>query len=89
MVLTEFRVLITWLACQLGIMSGKHAHVIMTASLYGGIINVKHINLRKKSFDSAITFIQLVDQAVRTREVPFEIQVGALGAGHSEAGLGL
>ncbi len=29
MVMTEFRVLATWLACQLGIMSGKHAHVIM------------------------------------------------------------
>ncbi|GIL92522.1 hypothetical protein Vretifemale_20040, partial [Volvox reticuliferus] len=77
MVLTEFRVLITWLACQLGIMSGKHAHVIMTASLYGGIINVKHINLRKKSFDSAIAIIGLVDAAIRTREVPFEIQAFA------------
>ncbi|GLI69231.1 hypothetical protein VaNZ11_013721 [Volvox africanus] len=77
MVLTEFRVLITWLACQLGIMSGKHAHVIMTASLYGGIINVKHINLRKKSFDSAIAIVGLVDSAIRTREVPFEIQAFA------------
>ncbi|GIL51750.1 hypothetical protein Vafri_7680 [Volvox africanus] len=77
MVLTEFRVLITWLACQLGIMSGKHAHVIMTASLYGGIINVKHINLRKKSFDSAIAIVGLVDTAIRTREVPFEIQAFA------------
>ena len=36
MVLTEFRVLVTWLSCQLGIMSGKHAHVIMTTALYGG-----------------------------------------------------
>ncbi|KXZ43170.1 hypothetical protein GPECTOR_99g805 [Gonium pectorale] len=74
MVLTEFRVLATWLGCQLGIMSGKHAHVIMTSSLYGGIVNVKHITLRKKSFDSAIKLIGLIEQAVRTREVPFDIQ---------------
>lgn len=47
MVLNELRVLMTWLCCQLGLMSGKHAHVIMTASLYDGIINVKHIQMRK------------------------------------------
>ncbi|GFR40490.1 hypothetical protein Agub_g1058 [Astrephomene gubernaculifera] len=74
MVLTEFRVLATWLACQVGIMSGKHAHVIMTSNLYGGIINVKHIGLRMKSFQAAIQLINLVEGAIRSREVPFDIK---------------
>eukprot|EP00198_Chlamydomonas_reinhardtii_P003824 XP_001693160.1 glycosyl transferase [Chlamydomonas reinhardtii] len=73
MVLTEFRVLVTWLSCQLGIMSGKHAHVIMTTALYGGIINVKHISLRKKAFDAAIKLVGLIEQAIRQRDVPFDI----------------
>ncbi|KAG2442264.1 hypothetical protein HXX76_002351 [Chlamydomonas incerta] len=73
MVLTEFRVLVTWLSCQLGIMSGKHAHVIMTTALYGGIINVKHISLRKKAFDAAIKLVGLIEEAIRKRDVPFDV----------------
>jgi len=48
MVLNELRVLCVWLGCNIGLLSGKHAHVISSAPFYLGHINVKHSLHRKK-----------------------------------------
>jgi 1,3-beta-glucan synthase len=48
MVLNELRMLCTWVGCQIGLLSGKHAHVITSAPFYGTNVNVKHALHRKK-----------------------------------------
>ncbi len=48
MVLNELRVLSVWLGCQIGLLSGKHAHVITSAPFFSSNINVKHALHRKK-----------------------------------------
>lgn len=48
MVLNELRVLCVWLGCQIGLLSGKHAHVITSAPFVATNINVKHALHRKK-----------------------------------------
>jgi len=48
MVLNELRVLCVWLGCNIGLLSGKHAHVISSAPFHPGHVNVKHSLHRKK-----------------------------------------
>jgi 1,3-beta-glucan synthase len=48
MVLNELRVLCVWLGCNVGLLSGKHAHVISSAPFFPGHVNVKHSLHRKK-----------------------------------------
>lgn len=48
MVLSELRVLCVWLGCQIGLLSGKHAHVITSAPFSAIHVNVKHALHRKR-----------------------------------------
>eukprot|EP00798_Chlamydomonas_sp_ICE-L_P008246 gene8246-1515_t len=74
MVLSELRVLLVWLGCQLGFMSGKHAHVILKCSLFSGTINVKHMSLRKQAFDALVTFMTQLEAMCKRKDVPYDVQ---------------
>ncbi|GLI62082.1 hypothetical protein VaNZ11_004642 [Volvox africanus] len=74
MVLNELRVLVVWLGCQVGLLSGKHAHVITSAPFVRGNINVKHALLRKKMLTHGLKLVDQLEQICERREVPFDMK---------------
>lgn len=57
MVLNELRMLCVWMGCQIGLLSGKHAHVITSTNFVASIVNVKHALHRKKFYSSGIKLV--------------------------------
>ena len=57
MVLNELRMLCVWMGCQIGLLSGKHAHVITSTPFVASIVNVKHALHRKKFYSSGIKLV--------------------------------
>lgn len=74
MVLNELRVLCVWLGCQVGLLSGKHAHVINSAPFTAGNINVKHSLLRKKFLTHGLKLVDQLEQVCERHEVPFDMK---------------
>lgn len=74
MVLNELRVLCVWLGCQVGLLSGKHAHVITSAPFHRGNVNVKHALLRKKMLGAGLKVVGTLQDICESREVPFDIK---------------
>ncbi|KAG2500666.1 hypothetical protein HYH03_001432 [Edaphochlamys debaryana] len=74
MVLNELRVLVVWLGCQVGLLSGKHAHVITSAPFHRGNINVKHALLRKKMLQHGLKMVDQLEQICERHEVPFDMK---------------
>ncbi|KAL6746905.1 1,3-beta-glucan synthase component-domain-containing protein [Haematococcus lacustris] len=74
MVLSELRVLCVWLGCQIGLLSGKHAHVITSAPFCSANVNVKHALHRKKFYNAGVQLIGLLEDMCSRQEVPFEMR---------------
>lgn len=74
MVLTELRMLCVWMGCQIGLLSGKHAHVINDTPFIAQIINVKHAMYRKKCYMAGIKLVDLLESMCQMQEVPFDMR---------------
>uniref|UniRef100_A0A6S8NKA7 1,3-beta-glucan synthase n=1 Tax=Dunaliella tertiolecta TaxID=3047 RepID=A0A6S8NKA7_DUNTE len=74
MVLNELRVLCVWLGCNVGLLSGKHAHVISSAPFYPGHINVKHSLHRKKFYAAGLKMVQALEDICSKEEIPFDMR---------------
>lgn len=61
MVLNELRMLCVWMGCQIGLLSGKHAHVLTSTPFIAGIVNVKHALHRKKFYNAGIKMVELLE----------------------------
>ena len=69
MVLNELRVLCVWLGCNIGLLSGKHAHVITSAPFMAANVNVKHALYRAKLFTTGLKLIDLLEDMCVRQEV--------------------
>lgn len=74
MVLSELRMLCVWLGCQIGLLSGKHAHVINDTPFIAKIVNVKHAFHRKKFYTAGIKLVDLMENMCQMQEVPFDMR---------------
>jgi 1,3-beta-glucan synthase len=74
MVLTELRMLAVWTGCQIGLLSGKHAHVITQTPFNAAIVNVKHAMYRKKFYLSGIKLVEALENMCQLQQVPFDMR---------------
>lgn len=61
-------------ALQVGLLSGKHAHVITSAPFHRGNVNVKHALLRKKMLSHGLKMVEQLETICERHEVPFDMK---------------
>ncbi|KAG1659988.1 hypothetical protein FOA52_009662 [Chlamydomonas sp. UWO 241] len=74
MVLNELRMLCVWMGCQIGLLSGKHAHVLTSTPFIASIVNVKHALHRKKFYNAGIKMVELLEGMCQMQQVPFDMR---------------